>query len=140
MGERKENNARSVGETESKLVQRRDVLLVEVTVVDEVALGEVGDRVNVDGSVKERSSVVVGNVGGDGEGKLSAWVDVAVDDGRHRRSSFNTGEVGEEDRRDVRVVGEVAEVDRARSGDDDDGVVVAVGDVVDELVSAVGEL
>jgi hypothetical protein len=135
-----EGNARSVGETVTEFVERSGVLGVEVAVVDEGTLSEVGGGEGSSGLVVVRGSVVVGDVLSDREGELAGRVDVAEKDGGERRSTLSGGEVGEKDRSDVGVADPLAHVDLARSSNDDDSVVVAGGGVGDELVAAVEEL
>jgi hypothetical protein len=140
-GERgRRRNERGVGEAKSELVKRSDVLLVEVAVVDEVALAEDGNGVDRDRLVVMSVRVVVGDVGGDGEGELATRVDLTVKDGGDGISSLHTGEIGEKDGGNVRMVDPLAEVDRSRGGHDDDGVVVAGSNILDEPVATVGEL
>jgi hypothetical protein len=84
--------------------------------------------------------VVVGDVRSDGEGQLSTGVDIAEEDGGDGRSTLRGREVGEKNGGNVGVVHPLAHVNLSGSVDDDDGVVVATGGVLDELIASVGEL
>jgi hypothetical protein len=137
---RREKNARSVGETESELVQRRDVLRIEPAVVDERPFGKVRRWVERDGAVVVGVRVVVVDAGGDGEGQLPARTDVAEENGGDGGTTFSRREVGVENGGNVLVIDPLAEIDGTGCGDDDNGVVVARGDVVDEFVAAIAEL
>jgi len=118
----------SVGETEAEFVTRGGVLLIEVLVVDVVALSVCDCRLLTDLSVR----VVVGLVLGDGVDEPAGGVDVTEENvvdgvtrGLTKRSTV-------EDTSDVLVSDPLVKEARTDGVDDDDSVVAVVGDGADE--------
>jgi hypothetical protein len=107
---------RGVRQSEAELVLHRQVVVVEVAVVDQEAFLEVGlPGVGV-GGVEERAGVcdvcegVVALLLGDGVGEVAGGVYGAVEDVDDAVAYFLAAEVGGEDCCDVGVVGETGGV------------------------------
>lgn len=136
-GERFEAES-GVGKTEAEFVQHADVVVIEVAVVNEQTLGEVGlpsvgvvlvgDR---EGDVGE---VVVRLLERNGVGELARGVDVAVKDVNNAVANLLTGQVGSDDSGDVLVVGPGHQRQASRGGDDD-SVAAVGGDLVNDLIT-----
>ena len=113
-----------VGETETELVDRSDVLLVKRTVVNEDSLVEVvlGAAVAVGGLVSDiRAVFFLGAT--NGEGKLATGVVAAVKDVDDGVTRLLAGETSPENGSDVLVVVEVVDKDRSDRVDHNNGVV-----------------
>ena len=125
-----------VGLTVAKFVPRLDVLLVKVTVVDVEAFRVVDLG---SGGVRRVHDIgwVVAALLGDGEGKTTGRIDVTVKNVDKAVAALRAGHASPNDGGDVFIVDPLLNVELARGVNNNDGVRVDSGNLLDELVTVV---
>lgn len=116
---------RGVRESEAELVLHAEVVVIEMAVVDQQTLAEVGlpgirvSRVEQGGRVGDVRELEVVLLKRDGVGQVAGGIDVAVQHVHDAVAGFLAAEVRGEDGSDVRVVSEGEDVEAAAVRDDD---------------------